>query len=341
MATTALVWEGPKPQAHRFIFALIAFGPMLLVPLAVFLGWYMGAFVWWIDLPLWIFFGNWRAFGVTLEFHRQLTHGTTFWLHPVPRMFFLIGGHLAIQTDGQDWGTVHRGHHADSDGKNDPHSPLRYVREADLKKGDPGYRKALLRGIGWAHFGWMLRSWIVDERLYSGFREDVQLQWCRRHYAQLILFSYLAPLVIGGMLKSILLINGTWGVQQFLLGALFSGIFAGVLNIWWTHHITWCVNSLCHTFGVRPFKSRNNDQSTDLPFYEYGLIGKIVARWFEWVSRGEVNHNGHHTFDWSPKHALAWKWHLDLTWYLISFLQWLGLAKVKLPSKEQIAAQRA
>ncbi|KXK11898.1 MAG: hypothetical protein UZ22_OP11002000233 [Microgenomates bacterium OLB23] len=338
---------GNDPAIKKLVLVLMAFGPLALAPWVVYWGISAGLLVWWIDIPLIVFFNEWRGLGVTLGFHRTLTHATYqakaawneggFALHPWVRMFFLIGGHLAIQTDGEGWGWLHRRHHSDSDGPHDPHTPWRYVDEDQLKPGMPGYKWALLKGIAWAHFGWMLRSWAPEERFYKGFAEDKQLQWCRRHYGKLILFSYLGPLCIAAVLKVLLLGGSEWNTERLVASVLFSGLCAGVLNIAFVHHITWCVNSLCHTFGVRPFQKVGSDRSTDLPLWEYGPLGKAAALWFAFTSNGEAYHAGHHAFAGSPKHALAWKWHLDITWYLIRLLAYLNLAHVSgVPSNEQI-----
>lgn len=73
----------------------------------------------------------------------------------------------------------------------------------------------------------------------------------------------------------------------------------------------------------------------------------IVGNWFEflyihynlrWVALlafGEGWHNNHHAFEYSARHGLEW-WQLDMTWYVVRFLQAIGLATdVKLPTESQ------
>lgn len=341
------VYGGDESALERWVLAAVAFLPVLVIfPLALYAGSHYHLFIWQVDLPVYLFFNYWRGLGITLIFHRDLTHATTskkgkkrgFVLDKRVRMFFMIGGHLALQTKGDDWGSKHRKHHRYSDSHGDPHSPWRYVDDENLKPGMPGYRWAQLRGMWWAHFGWMQRSWQVDESMYYGFEDDKELQWCRKHYFKLVIFSYIGPLLAGLLLKIPFMLIGGWSFQHFLLCALFTGVCAGVLNIAFVYHVTWCVNSLSHVFGVRPFKKVGGDRSTDLPFWEYGPIGKSVALVLAFVSNGEMYHAGHHAIDWSPKHALAWKYHVDITWYVIRFLAWIGLATViRVPSREEVA----
>ncbi|KAG5382984.1 hypothetical protein IGI04_034454 [Brassica rapa subsp. trilocularis] len=93
----------------------------------------------------------------------------------------------------------------------------------------------------------------------------------------------------------------------------------GVANVARSHS-TFLVNSVCHTWGTRawntPDLSRNNWLLAILMF-------------------GEGWHNNHHAFEFSARHGLEW-WQLDVTWYIISFLEAIGLAtNVKLPSDAQ------
>lgn len=73
----------------------------------------------------------------------------------------------------------------------------------------------------------------------------------------------------------------------------------------------------------------------------------IVGNWFEflyihynlrWVALlafGEGWHNNHHAFEYSARHGLEW-WQIDMTWYVVRFLQAIGLATdVKLPTESQ------
>ncbi|CAF1704665.1 unnamed protein product [Brassica napus] len=89
----------------------------------------------------------------------------------------------------------------------------------------------------------------------------------------------------------------------------------GVVNVA-RYHGTFLVNSVCHTWGTRawntPDLSKNN-------------------LWVAAITFGEGWHNNHHAFEFSARHGLEW-WQLDFTWYLIKFLEAIGLAtNVKLP----------
>ncbi|KAI3774998.1 hypothetical protein L1987_49566 [Smallanthus sonchifolius] len=93
------------------------------------------------------------------------------------------------------------------------------------------------------------------------------------------------------------------------------------VRIVWVYHITWLVNSACHVWGHQAWDtgdlSRNN-------------------WWVGILAFGEGWHNNHHAFEYSARHGLEW-WQVDMTWYMIRFLEIIGLAiDVKLPTPTHI-----
>src|SRR4029078_8046151 len=71
-----------------------------------------------------LFFGLYVVcgFGITIGFHRMLTHRAFETIHP-PKAALLVAGSLAIQGPAIDWAVDHRTHLAFSDKEGDPHSP--------------------------------------------------------------------------------------------------------------------------------------------------------------------------------------------------------------------------
>ena len=49
-------------------------------------------------------------------------------------------------------------------------------------------------------------------------------------------------------------------VIPYLIGGWSALLWAGLVRVFLTHHVTWSVNSVCHVFGGRPFNT--NDRST-------------------------------------------------------------------------------
>ena len=82
------------------------------------------------------------------------------------------------------------------------------------------------------------------------------------------------------------------------------------------YHLTWCINSVCHTWGEKPFDHPHE-----------ALNNRLMG----WIAFGEGWHNNHHAYPSSAKHGLQGQF--DLTWYIIVVLHRLGLAKnLRLPT---------
>ncbi|MCL4545113.1 MAG: acyl-CoA desaturase, partial [Chloroflexi bacterium] len=84
-------------------------------------------------------------------------------------------------------------------------------------------------------------------------------------------------------------------------------IWGGFVRMLLVHHVTWSVNSVCHVFGKRPFKT--GDRSTN-----HWLVGLLAG--------GEGWHNNHHAFQRSAFHGLFW-WQFDFSGLVIRFLELL------------------
>ncbi len=97
------------------------------------------------------------------------------------------------------------------------------------------------------------------------------------------------------------------------------------MRVFLVHHLTWSINSVCHLWGSRPFKSRDESRNNF-------LCGVLAL--------GEGWHNNHHAFPTSARHGLRW-WELDVSYLVIRLLELLGLAwRVRLPTPGAAAAKR-
>jgi stearoyl-CoA desaturase (Delta-9 desaturase) len=109
-------------------------------------------------------------------------------------------------------------------------------------------------------------------------------------------------------------------------GALLGLIWGGLARIFIVHHLTWSINSICHIWGARPYRSHDQSRNNII----MGVIGF-----------GEGWHNNHHAFPTSARHGLAW-WQIDISWWIIRLMEIFGLAwKVRVPGERQLASKRA
>jgi stearoyl-CoA desaturase (delta-9 desaturase) len=227
------------------------------------------------------------AVGVTVGFHRLLTH-RAFATYPWMERTFAVMGSLSLQGSVMDWVADHRKHHAHTDQEGDPHSP------------HVGHGSGLA-GLWHAHVGWLLETqgqadW---KRYASELYEDPAMRKIGRSFPLLALLSLLIPTLAG------------FAVHGFTLdGALRGLVWGGLVRIFFVHHITWSVNSVCHFFGSRRFDIE--DRSTN--------VG-----WLAVLSLGESWHHNHHAFPRSAYHGLRW-WEIDPSGLIIAGMQRMGLA---------------
>ena len=272
----------------------------------------LGAAVWglWgtaigpVDIALFAGFYVFTGLGITVGFHRLLTH-QSFRAPTAVRVLFAIAGSMAIQGSVIDWVATHRRHHAYSDQHGDPHSP-----HVDADGGTFG----LLKGLWYGHMGWMFSPDSTVQKAWApDLLRDKPIATVSRHFPLAIVATFVLPAVLGGV------ITGSFA------GAASALLWAGLVRVFILHHVTWSINSICHVFGTRPYES--HDESRNNPVM--ALLGF-----------GEGWHNGHHAFPASARHGQRW-WELDLSWLVIRGLSLVGLAtNVKTPTAKQLERRR-
>jgi stearoyl-CoA desaturase (delta-9 desaturase) len=230
------------------------------------------------------------ATGITIGYHRMLTHRSFQTFKPVEYAFAVFGS-MAVQGPVNSWVADHRKHHAHTDEEGDPHSP--HVGHGDGVSG-------VLRGLWHAHTGWLLEEqgrarW---EKYAPDLAEDRGMRFISRHFVPLVIASLAIPALAGYLL------TGT------LLGAATGLLWGGLVRIFFVHHITWSINSICHFMGTRRFDIE--DESTNV-------------FWLALPSLGEAWHHNHHAFPRSAEHGLR-RWELDPSAWIIGAMERIGLA---------------
>ena len=90
------------------------------------------------------------------------------------------------------------------------------------------------------------------------------------------------------------------------------------------HHVTWSINSICHVFGQRPFRTRDNSTNN---------------RWLALPSLGESWHNLHHAEPTAARHGVL-RGQVDISAGMIRAMERLHLASdVRWPSPARLAAK--
>lgn len=287
-------------RRHAYLMVLVVLPPVVLVA-AVAVAW--GRAVGWLDVLLALVMYTVNIFGISVGYHRLLTHRSFRCGRPV-RVALALAGALALQGPPSLWAAEHRRHHKYSDRPGDPHSPWTY--------GDTGF--ALLRGLLHAQAGWFYSARRRSDREHwvPDLLADRDIRRVDAAYPAIAVASLLLPAAAGGLL--------TWSWAGFWT-ALF---WAGLVRYAVVHHVTWSVNSIAHCFGDRAFAAR--DRSSNV-------------RWVALLTFGEGWHNWHHVEPTSARHGVL-KGQTDASAALIRLLERLGWAHdVHWPSPARIEMQ--
>src|SRR3982751_5800132 len=113
----------------------------------------------------------WHTMGVTIGYHRLLSH-RSFKCPKFVEYFWVLGGYLAFEGSPIWWATIHRAHHRYTDEQEDPHAPR----------------------FGWknAYYGWILKTHyeshidpnsqakdLIKDPIYAFLEQDGR--WHRAH----------------------------------------------------------------------------------------------------------------------------------------------------------------
>ncbi len=227
---------------------------------------------------------------ITLGYHRLFSHLSFKAKWPV-KVATLIFGAAAFENSALRWSADHRNHHKNVDQNEDPY---------DINK-----------GFFHAHIGWILfrvneltsMHWVKD------LQKDKLVMWQHRNYVTIaIMAGFVVPTALG------YLWNG-W------VGALGGLLIPGVARVVFVHHMTFFINSLCHTIGRRPYSTKCTARDS-----------AIMALF----TFGEGYHNYHHEFQHDYRNGVK-PWQFDPTKWSIWALSKLGLtSELRTVDREKI-----
>lgn len=262
----------PIDRTNAVFFGLVNALTLTAVPLWA---WFQGftTATWIAASVLWLLGG----LSITVGYHRMWSHRAFRARWPV-RLAFALFGAMALQNSIRVWSARHRVHHRHvDDPERDPHS--------------------IRSGFWHAHIGWMLRHWPtsgIDFSQIPDLDRDPIVRWQHRHYWLLVWTTNLGiPLLLG-----------LWTGE--IVGML---LLAGVARLTLSHHLTFFINSLAHTWGARPYSE------------ECTAVDNPVVAFLTW---GEGYHNYHHAFQNDYRNGIRW-WQFDPSKWLINLLAWIGM----------------
>jgi stearoyl-CoA desaturase (Delta-9 desaturase) len=293
--------DEPKRNWEKPLVAVFVAVPMLALLAAIPLAWGWG--LGWHDVIIAVAFYYFTGLGISVGFHRYFTH-RSFKAKEGLRVLLAIAGSMAIEGPVLTWVADHRRHHKYSDREGDPHSPWRF--------GDDW--RALLKGLAWAHIGWMFDgNHTSKEKFCPDLVADRKISWISRYFPLLVTVSLLAPALIGGL--------WAWSWQ----GALTAFFWATLVRVAFLHHVTWSINSICHTFGKEEFEVRDKSRNVN---------------WLAILSFGESWHNLHHADPTCARHG-ALRGQIDTAARLIWLFEKAGWAyDVRWPEEAKLSGKQ-
>jgi stearoyl-CoA desaturase (Delta-9 desaturase) len=149
-----------------------------------------------------------------------------------------------------------------------------------------------LQGIWWAHVGWVISNEYdgYDRRLIQDFGKYPELRWLDQYHW--------IPVT-------------ALGATMWFLGGRAAFFWGFALSTVLLFHGTFAINSVAHLWGTRRFETPDHSRNN----FVLALI-----------TLGEGWHNNHHQFMYSCRQGMRW-WELDITYYVLKALSWLGIAR--------------
>ena len=268
-------------QDLRWVSAIFLSGTVIstLVGLPVFIYHFGGQMNWWVHGAVCVGMFVASGLSITLGYHRLFSHISFKAKWPV-RLFTLIFGATAMENSALEWCSDHRRHHKHTDDDDDPYN--------------------IQLGFLHAHVGWVVFRPIggdVPLTNVNDLKNDPLVRWQHKWWGVIgIVVGYGLPALIGWLAE---------GGVGMAAGLLIGGAARQVM----VHHMTFFINSLCHTLGGQPYSNRCSAKDS----------------WFmSLFTFGEGYHNFHHEFQHDYRNGVK-PWQFDPTKWSIRVLEKLGL----------------
>lgn len=223
-----------------------------------------------------------RMFAITAFYHRYFSH-RSFKVGRATQFAFALLGATAVQRGPLWWAAHHREHHRNSDAEGDLHSPV-------------------VESFWWSHVGWIVarRNFRTRTELVPDLMRFPELRFLDRYDSLVPMLMVPGLFLLGEGVAHLWPALGTSGLEIVLWGCLSTVAL---------YHVTFCINSLAHRWGTRPYET-SDDSRNNL------LLALLTL--------GEGWHNNHHRYSATARQGFLW-WELDFSWYALRGLQALGL----------------
>jgi stearoyl-CoA desaturase (delta-9 desaturase) len=240
----------------------------------------------WFIFAVFLFYYPATGMSITVGYHRLFSHKAFKASWPV-KLFVLLFGAAAFENSALWWSSEHRKHHKHVDTDDDPYD--------------------ITKGFFWAHMGWLMFKLKPASPMdnVQDLKKDALVMWQDKWVHGIAFFmSFILPTIIGYVYAI------TSGNLSPAAGALGGLLIPGVARVVMVQHATFCINSLCHMIGERPYSTSHSARDS--------WIAAIFTM-------GEGYHNYHHEFQWDYRNGVK-SWQLDPSKWIIWLLSKFGLA---------------
>jgi stearoyl-CoA desaturase (Delta-9 desaturase) len=150
----------------------------------------------------------------------------------------------------------------------------------------------VLKGFWYSHMGWIFdpATQGYNPKKIADFGKYPELRFLDKHHWIPTAFFAILIFAIGGL-------------SAFVWGYLFTIICL--------YQASYCVNSLAHVYGSRRFETTDHSRNNF---------------WLAIITLGEGWHNNHHHCKSSCRQGYKW-YEIDMTFYLLTALSWVGIVK--------------
>ena len=169
-------------------------------------------------------------------------------------------------------------------------------------------------GFWWSHIGWLTSkaNFPTNYKYVAEWAKYPELRWLNRFDTVIPILLALVLYIFGALLKRYAPHLGTDGMQMVIWGFFIS---TTVLL-----HATVTINSFDHMYGSRRYETPDTSRNNIL---------------LALLTLGEGWHNNHHHYAVSARQGFFW-WEIDITYYLLVFMSWLGIVWDLRPVPEKV-----
>jgi stearoyl-CoA desaturase (delta-9 desaturase) len=158
-------------------------------------------------------------------------------------------------------------------------------------------------GFIWSHIGWLTSpaNFPTKMQYVKDWAQYSELRWINRFDIVIPVLLAVILFLGGNLLQNYAPGTGTNGPQLLIWGFFISSVVL--------FHGTVTINSFDHMIGSRRYNTSDTSRNN-----------AVLAL----ITLGEGWHNNHHHYAVTAKQGFYW-WEIDVTYYLLKILSWLGI----------------